>query len=254
LVISSEYRYVFIEIPLTASWAIHHELCAHYGGEEILHKHATYPQFMRGATADQRSYFVFASVRHPLDVLVSNFTKIKTDHRDGYSNPLAAEKLLSDYSDLRKHQWIQAHNASFASYFSKYHRRPYSGLIDYSATALDYVIRFESLQQDFSRVLEMLGIEQVQPLPIVNRTEKKKATWQSYYTPEILGQAMKVCGPYMQRWGYDFPEGWGPHEPNWLDAVQYRFYNFLRSNYVNHFKYNTEFLGRSVRKLRAFFE
>lgn len=37
MIISHEHKYLFIEIPLTASWAVRKELCEFYGGEAILH-------------------------------------------------------------------------------------------------------------------------------------------------------------------------------------------------------------------------
>lgn len=46
MIISHKYRLLFIEVPLTASWAIHHELCNNYEGKPILHKHATYSDYL----------------------------------------------------------------------------------------------------------------------------------------------------------------------------------------------------------------
>ena len=63
MVIGREHRYVFVEIPLTGSWAIHNELVENYGGQAILHKHATYEEFARQASADELAYFAFATVR-----------------------------------------------------------------------------------------------------------------------------------------------------------------------------------------------
>lgn len=47
MVISHQNRFVFVEHPLTASWAIRHELCTMYGGEPILRKHAFYAELRR---------------------------------------------------------------------------------------------------------------------------------------------------------------------------------------------------------------
>jgi hypothetical protein len=45
MIVSHQYKCLFMEIPLTASWAISQELCRYYGGASILHKHATYVEF-----------------------------------------------------------------------------------------------------------------------------------------------------------------------------------------------------------------
>ncbi|MBA3404443.1 MAG: hypothetical protein H0U13_07160, partial [Gemmatimonadaceae bacterium] len=67
MIISDRHRYLFVELPRTGSTAIHRELCAMYDGEPILQKHATYGDFLKIATDDQRRYFVFSTVRNPLD-------------------------------------------------------------------------------------------------------------------------------------------------------------------------------------------
>ena len=79
MIISHEYKYLFIEIPLTASWAIQLELCQFYGGAPILHKHATYAEFRNIASEEELNYLVFATVRNPLDKIVSRYHKIVND-------------------------------------------------------------------------------------------------------------------------------------------------------------------------------
>jgi hypothetical protein len=251
MIISHQFHYLFIEMPLTASWAIHHELCNHYGGEPILHKHASYPEFRQIASAAEKDYFVFATVRNPLDVVVSQYFKLKNDHKGAFSKPESAHDFLVDYSDLKKYQFIQKYDASFADFFCKYFRRPYGDLIDYSADRLDIVIRYEYLQDDFARLLQKFGLDQIRPIPSSNKTQGKKGHWQSYYTPEIIGQAKRVFGPYMKRWGYTFPDEWGSHQVHWVDEWKYRALNSVRRVYVNRFKYSGGTTAKLVRSLRA---
>src|SRR5262245_27774439 len=80
MVISHKHRYLFVEIPNTGSTAISAELRRHYDGEPVLHKHATYGEFLRLASRDQRTYFVFGTVRNPLDLAVTEYFKLKTNH------------------------------------------------------------------------------------------------------------------------------------------------------------------------------
>lgn len=35
-------------------------------------------------------------------------------------------------------------------------------------------MRYENVQDDFSKALQLIGIEQKQPLPVVNKTREKK--------------------------------------------------------------------------------
>ena len=87
MIISHTHKYLFVEIPLTASYAIRHELCEYYGGVPILHKHASFPDFLQIAAPHERDYFVFATVRNPLDETVSRYCKLRCDHKGTFSDP-----------------------------------------------------------------------------------------------------------------------------------------------------------------------
>jgi hypothetical protein len=251
MVISHLHEYLFLEIPLTGSWAIRSELCEFYGGVPILHKHATYPEFLKSATADERRYFVFATVRNPLDKLVSRYYKLKTDHKGAFSEPKSTERLTVDFSDRRKYEFITHTGATFATFFREYGRRPYGSFLDISADHVDFVVRFERLQDGFSEVLRLLGLEQVRPVPLVNKTRGRETDWVSYYTPDIIEQAKKVCGPFMKRWGYAFPPGWGEYRVSRMGQLNDRLASALRTAYLTHFRYSNRAYARIVRRLRA---
>jgi hypothetical protein len=251
MIISHRYRYIFIEVPLTGSWAIRQELCNYYGGEPILHKHATYEEFLHKATTHEKNYFSFATVRNPLDAAVSQFFKLKTNYKGVFTDSLAIAELLVDQVDLKKFRFIQATNASFEDYFRRYHRRPYQTMMDRSVKRLSYVIRYERLQEGFSEVLQILGLEQVQPVPVVNKTPGRCPDWQSYYTPGIIEQAKHKFGPCMRRLGYQFPVEWGPAKPHLADEIVYWILSWPRHLYLTYFRYNSGVLGRVARSLVA---
>ena len=88
---------------------------------------------------------------------------------------------------------------------------------------LDMVMRFEQLGDDFAVALEKIGIEQIRPLPLFNKTGKKEKHFTEYFeSDEAKKRAIKVFGPYMEEWGYSFPESWNVKEmPSkaWYDFV-----------------------------------
>jgi hypothetical protein len=251
MVVSHKYRYLFIEIPLTGSWAIRHELCTYYGGTPILHKHATYPEFRRVAKKDELDYFVFATVRNPLDEVVSRYFKLKTDHKGVFSDTTRVASLEADYSDQKKYEFVRSNNADFATFFRKYHTRPFGGLIDIASNEYDFVIRYESLQDGFAQVLHQLGIPQVRAVPVANKTKGKRENWESYYTPEIRVQACRSFGPFMQKWGYEFPADWKEYQASLINGAEFRFVSFLRNIYSSHFRYSDRPYARFARMLRA---
>lgn len=251
MIISHKYRYLFLECPLTASWAIRHELCDHYSGIPIHSKHSMYPEFAKSASSDERNYFVFATIRNPLDIIVSQYMKLKHDHKGVFSDPETVNELIVDYSDYKKFQFIQDSNATFEDYFLTYHKRPYGNMLDSSRDRLDFVIHFENLQDDFSEVLRLLEIKQVSAIPQDNKTVGKKASWEEYYTPKIIEQAKKIVGPTLMAWGYRFPEDWGDYKPSRFSLIEHQVVQAARSYYSGKIRYSDGFIAKVIRKLRA---
>jgi hypothetical protein len=239
-------------MPVTASYALRGELCTYYGGESILHKHAVYSEFRQIASADEMSYFTFATVRNPLDVVVSRYCKLKSDHKGVFSDPLAAQRLQVDYHDYIKYKFIHDTNATFEMFFLKYYsHRPYGDMIDLESTNLDFVIRYERLQEDFAEVLRLLGLKQVRSIPVINKTLQKRDDWQEYYKPDLIPHAKRTFGPFMKKWGYHFPPSWGNSQVTLFTKIQFHFLNFMRAQYHRHLRYNNKIHARTIRRLRA---
>lgn len=252
MVISHRYRYLFIEMPLTGSYAIRNELCAHYAGEPILEKHSTYPEFVRVASADEIEYFVFGAVRNPLDAMVSSFFKYKTNHKNAFDNAQhALDAHQIDYADIKTYEAIQGMTFSQALMQPAAWRRPYSDMIELSSPDLDFVLRYENLGADFETVLRKLGIEPVRPLPVVNKTAGRNADWASYYEPQIIEEVKTMCGPFMQKWGYEFPDVWGDHTVSQRKQLEFQLVNLMKRTYLIHLRYNDRAYARLLRKLHA---
>jgi hypothetical protein len=107
-----------------------------------------------------------------------------------------------------------------------------------------FFIRFEHLQADFAEVLRRLWIEQKRPLPRVNKTDAKTVDFLSYYTPDIIEQAVQVFGPYMEEWGYELPPEWGTASVSVLSHLNYQMVNALRDFYWRWIKWSPRFYGR----------
>ena len=208
MIISRTHGYLFVEVPNTASTAIAAELTQNYGGERILHKHATLGEFLNTAEAREHRYFVFATVRHPLDAALTSYFKMKTNHRGRFTS----ERLRNTPSVTRRHielfEFVRS-GASFPDFLVKFQPGVYNNAYLLLHRRFDYVMRYERLQEDFAEVLKRLGVRQIRPIPVVNRTNQKTATFWDYYPQGIREHAMRLYWPYMRRWGYDFPEDWG---------------------------------------------
>ncbi len=233
MIVSHEHRFVFVELPRTGSTAVGKELTETYDGERILKKHSTYRDFLRSASGDEKGYFAFSSIRHPMDDAVSGYFKIHSDHHGRYSDPVrrryrvgerGADRVRStgmnakgvkprrrsagERRDNRRYEYLRRTDSDFASYFLRFYRAPYDTWSSVTHSRMDFVIRFEDLEHDFERALGHLGLDLRRPLPVRNRTVAKEDDFQVHYTPETRKRATWVFGPYMQRFGYDFPENW----------------------------------------------
>ncbi len=153
MIISDENRYLFVELPLTGTSAISNELCRLYGGERILKKHSTYETFLAQAGPHQREYFSFSCIRNPMDAVVSQYFKLKTDHfnfaePDKMAKRNRLNRLIYARRRLDQLRFIRDNDADFATYFLKFFRSPYSNWSVLSHHNLDFIIRFEGLEKD----------------------------------------------------------------------------------------------------------
>jgi hypothetical protein len=230
MIISHKYKYVFVQLPRTACTAIARELIQNYDGSKILNKHTAYEKFLRTANIEEKEYFVFSTIRNPLDRTYSYFLKLKSDHRGRYTK--LAQKQNKNFRDrylLKRFNYIQKNNLNFATYFMKFHRLPYDDWSCLSHNRFNFIMRFEKLQEDFITVLKLIGIEPIRPLPAHNITEGKRKDFISYYnTDEVIERAKKVFGPFMKKWGYEFPSEWGYSKVSWLSQIQLHCVNMIR--------------------------
>lgn len=238
MIVSHQHRYVFVEVPHTGSMAISKELRENYGGEQILRKHATYRDFLRQATPDQKSYFAFAAVRNPLDLAVSRYFRMKMKARPVMGNAewIARHGSVAQKMDLRVDQWIERTDATFEQFLLRWYRLPFDSWTSLDQRRYNAVLRFETLAADFEKTLRTMAIEPARPLPATNVTPGRERNWLQYYTPAARHRAIWVFGPYMKQWGYSFPDEWGNvRTPLWsqllmraLRLVRSVYWKFLR--------------------------
>jgi hypothetical protein len=211
LIISDQHRYVFIELPRTGSTAVAAELTENYGGRSLLGKHSTYRDFVRIATPDQKEYFAFSGIRNPLDVAVSRYVQLKTNKGQRFTDPikLADRNTAVEKMENRIYKWVQDNDATFEQFLRRWYLLPYDTWASLDHKRMDTVLRFENLSDDFAEALRRIGLEPVRPLPVVNPTPARAREFESYYTPGAIGRAVWVFGPYMEQFGYRFPEAWG---------------------------------------------
>jgi len=255
MILSRKYKYVFVEVPQTGCTAVSRELCQNYAGEDILYKHATYNEFLRKASREEKKYFVFGGVRNPLEIHVSQYFKYKNNHKGNFTNP---EKLVSNggfitAADSEKFKAIHNQGIDFPTYFQRYFTSIYNNYYMLLYSKFDFIIRFENLTEDFAKALRKIGIDPIRPLPTVNKTNKegmKKPDIWSFYTHEMRDQVIKTHGPFMKKWGYTFPEGWGQVSIPRGSNLRFHSMDFGVNVLANHFNINPHSNNTFLHKLR----
>ena len=223
MIISHKFRYLFIEVPHTASTAISAELREHYAGERICHKHANYREFYPQASPDEKKYLVFGAVRNPLDALVTEFCKFREDHKGSFSNPsnYARNGGWVEDGHVDKFQFVQKTNGDFPKFFQRYHRKIYFNWFLLGHRRFKKIMRFENIQNDFEETLKLLNIKPFRSLPIVNKSARPDS-FEDFFSEELQLDVVKYYGPFLHYWGYSFPDSFGLSKIPKITKIQYQ--------------------------------
>lgn len=77
----------------------------------------------------------------------------------------------------------------------------------YTHPRADFVLRKESLDEDFARAIERMRLELKRPLPEAN-VSRERSPYPEWYGSDIRPWARAIFGPFMKFHGYDFPDAW----------------------------------------------
>jgi hypothetical protein len=239
MIISHRHRYVFVEVPRTGSTSVSAELREQYDGHEILRKHASYRDFLRVASNDERGYFTFSTVRNPLDVAVTRYVRLKDDVQQLYRDhrKVAYRNSISSRLERRIHAWVQRTDADFERFLRRWYVLPYDTWTTLDHRRMNAILRFETLATDFQATLSQMGITPVRDLRARNVTPGRDRDWASHYTGGAIRRAVWVFGPYMQLWGYSFPEAWGDLPVPMWSRLLFRVAHAFRSIYWKYFRF-----------------
>jgi hypothetical protein len=239
MIVSHKHRYVYVEVPRTGSTAVSRELRDMYDGTPVLRKHASYRDFLRQATPQERRYFVFSGIRNPLDVAVTRFTNMKSNARGHFTNPedVAVRNSIAGRIERRIFSWIRKNDADFESFLLTWYRLPYDTWTSLDHKRMNKIIRFERLSEDFEDALRKIGLDPLRPLPVHNATPGRDRDFVSQYTPRAIKRAVWVFGPYMEEWGYEFPASWGPVKVPLAAKIMMRILRVFRGMYWKYLRF-----------------
>jgi hypothetical protein len=209
MVVSHYYKYIFIETPQTGCTAIRKELLENYKGEVILNKHSVYSEFLAIANKAEKEYFVFSSIRNPLDKFVSSYIKIKDNHKNRYTDRLSfkGKRAFFDFRDKIKYRKVKNQNLSYYD-FLKMSTKPYDDISTLDHKKFNFIIKYENLNDDFKKSLVAIGIKPLRDLPVYNNTKNKKHYLEYYIDDKTKLSAFAKFIYFMNYWDYKFPQDW----------------------------------------------
>lgn len=186
---------VFVHIPRTAGGTISE---AFYGGHDT--GHAILAEFWSHDRVRLENSFVFTFVRNPWDRLVS-----------------AYHRVINNPSNPRTRQWGERHLKNIQSFekfvhrlqqpifrhtvWSHSHFRPQAEYLNTpTRVAVDFVGRFETLQQDVAALGKQL--KQIQPLGHANKTSRND--YKTYYDDTTAKIVEELYASDVEMFGYKY--------------------------------------------------
>ncbi|MDA7578032.1 hypothetical protein N8692_00930 [Flavobacteriales bacterium] len=234
MLINHQYKFLFIGLPFSASSAIHHQLHKDFNAIPRLRKHSLYHDFFKSANDKEKKYFVFAVLRNPMDIVISNYEKMKANEKGNFTNPdfFTENGGHINRKQREKFNFINDKSATFQDYFNKYFNKPYDNLASLTTQYCDFLIRYESISTDYLEVLKQIGIKNTLPLKVMNKTKgKKQVDITAYYTDDIKKKAIFVFGPFMRKYNYAFPVSWGYVRISFFSRIFFKLISlFMRIN------------------------
>lgn len=229
-IICPPYKLLFIMAPRTGCTALGRVLCEQLDGryiprEDILNadgyyvaqrKHTTLHQLLAQkllTSQEADSLLKFTAVRNPFDSIVSLYNKLRDEYQPILEDKTSYVYRAPGYADsmrfCRTHsfeEFIRSHyeRRGIKAHLRRLLRRQRPSLYGAYADGLDIVMRQESLQEDFDRVLKQAGIATAIPIPRFNVTRKEPKHYREYYNDRTRRIVESAFAEDFKRWGYTF--------------------------------------------------
>ena len=161
--ISHKHKFVYLHLPKTAGASIVSALHKHSDVEKFMYGHPCLRDYFHTFGDDVSKYFIFTVSRNPFDRALSAFKYLQK----GGNNKFDAK--TRDEFDMQ--------NLNFKEFVLKFfhqnlpiHLLPQTQFVGEHLKDIDFIIKFENLQEDFNIVCDKIGIPR-QQLPHKNETK-----------------------------------------------------------------------------------
>ncbi|NEP50222.1 MAG: sulfotransferase family protein [Moorea sp. SIO3C2] len=203
-------------------------------GKFLMHRrhHSLREMFRRNLLTEKEaaSYLKFSCIRNPFDSLASDYVKRASKYQHFIADSTSWVHRLPGYIEdmefCKTHSfndWIEKHygsiygnglkrtvqslvrntNRNRLKQFVGLPAEPYTLYGSYTK-GMDSVMRFETLQDDFDRVLDKAGVPFKVQIPVINKTEERKTDYRDYYNERSRKIVQYIFDEEIKRYGYEF--------------------------------------------------
>jgi hypothetical protein len=197
---------------LDGAWLPESDILSPDGSLIVGKKHCTPSQIIEHgilSDAEMDSLFKVTCVRNPFDSLVSLYTKRRDFPTDRLNNPSfwmhRAPEALREVERCRSHtfaQWIRRKYMVRSLLAALGVRR--RGMFDQFTQGVDFVMRFDNLQEDFDEALRRVGAPKKITIPRVNQTLGRDPKYRSYYSTGSRKIVERGFRRDLDRYGFKF--------------------------------------------------
>ena len=190
--INHKHKFIFIHTEKTAGTSIEKCFIDNADEVDVEYKHHDV-RFYFANFKEFDDYFKFSIVRNPWDRLVSAYNFYKNSMK-------LIDFTFEEFIEKIGNKESMLDSISFIDYAIKpcFHKIRIKGNI-----VVDFVGKFEKLQEDFDYVCERVGMESVK-LPHVKKT--KHNYYSEYYTEKLIDIVEEVYVSDITRFDYKFGE------------------------------------------------
>lgn len=202
MIINHQHRFLFVHIQKTAGTSVTQALNGLEGSQSLGYDHSMI------ASVDATLYkdhFVFCFVRNPFDRLVSwwNMMLHKGHHNDFSRYLLSRATSFSEFLDcteiIHEEHPKERHSDLLYPKSIAFNQLDYITAAD-GSVAVNFIGRFESLEDDFKKVSKMIGVQM--SLPHVNAFNRRH--YRTYYGPGDVEKVRRMYKRDLEHFGYDF--------------------------------------------------
>ena len=197
--ISHEHKCIFIHIPKAAGTSVKKSL--NLGGRG----HPPWHYFSTNFPNEWKTYKKFTIVRNPWDRMVSAYCYARMEKSFWHNSQTGLHpdfELLRDKSFEECCEMLEQDRQSLTHESWHSQHLWIAGMLNGKlACAVDYVLRCESLDRDFSRLCEALGKPQT-VLPHINKSERM--LYKDYYNAKTRSTIARLYATDIELLGYSF--------------------------------------------------